>query len=337
VSSSRHHAVSVPATTANLGPGFDAYGLALRDPRVGTGADRGVASLVVRSVPRDTQAERVVCAGEGTGEVATGDDNLVWSAFVAFCEEHDVAVPDVALRTDNAIPLERGLGSSSAAIVAGLTLARALTADLVGTPVGDLDVVRLADRLEGHPDNVAPAVLGGLVACATDADGGLVVRRVNPAPTLRPVVLVPTTRQATTSARAVLPTALPRRDVTVQAARAGHVLAALAGVWPAAVGAAGDLLHEPARFAAMPATGEVVRQLRDAGVHAWLSGAGPSVAAVLDGPGEGRLPEVRGIAAENGFDVHLLEVDLAGALPCPDDGCGLSGAGACVRCPRRRV
>lgn len=337
MSSPRHHAVSVPATTANLGPGFDAYGLALRDPTVGTGADRGIASLVVRSVPRDAQPERVRCAGEGTAEVTTGDDNLIWHAFVAFCETHDVAVPDVALRTDNAIPLERGLGSSSAAIVGGLTLARALTAEQLAAPVGDLDVVRLADRLEGHPDNVAPAVLGGLVACATDADGGLVVRRVNPAPTVRPAVLVPATRQATTSARTVLPDALPRREVTVQAARAGHVLASLAGVWPAAVGATGDLLHEPARFAAMPGTGQVVGELRAAGVHAWLSGAGPSVAAVVDGAGEGRLTQVRSIAAANGFTVHRLEVDLAGALPCPDDGCGLSGVGACVRCPRRRV
>jgi homoserine kinase len=333
----RHHAVSVPATTANLGPGFDAYGLALRDPRVGTGDDRGVASLVVRSVPRGSQDERVVCAGEGVGEVATGDDNLVWRSLVAFCEHHDVPVPDVALRTDNGIPLERGLGSSSAAIVAGLTLARALTAEVVDVPVGDLDVVGLADRLEGHPDNVAPAVLGGLVACATDADGGLVVRRVNPAPTLRPAVLVPTNRQATTSARAVLPDALPRREVAIQAARSGHVLAALSGVWPVAVGATGDLLHEPARFAAMPASGEVVRQLRASGVHAWLSGAGPSVAVALDGPGEGKAGDVGAIAADNGFTVHRLEVDLAGALPCPDDGCGLSGAGDCVRCPRRRV
>jgi homoserine kinase len=337
VTSPVHHAVTVPATTANLGPGFDAYGLALRDPRVGTGPDRGVASLVVRSLPRAEVADRVVCAGEGAREVAAGDDNLIWSSFVAFCEAHDVTVPDVALRVDNAIPLERGLGSSSAAIVAGLTLARALTTDTVDRPVGDLDVVRLADRLEGHPDNVAPAVLGGLVACATDAQGELVVRRVDPGPTLRPVVLVPTTRQATTSARGVLPETVTRQDASLQAARAGHVLAALVGVWPADVGATVDLLHEPARAAAMPITGALIDRLREAGVHAWLSGAGPSVAAVLDGPGSDRARTVADIAGAAGFAVHHLEVDLAGALPCPDGGCGLSGVGDCVRCPRRRV
>ena len=210
---------------------------------------------MVRSVGRETQAERVaVVGGEGAGEVPTGDDNLVWRSVVAFCEAHDVAVPDVAVRASSTIPLERGLGSSSAAIVAGLVLGRSLTE----VTIGDRDLVALASELEGHPDNVAPALLGGLVACGTDDDGEVVVRRVNPAPTLRPVALVPATRQATSAARAVLPDSLPRADVAEQAARAGHVLAALAGVWPAAATLAGDRLHEPARFAAMPATGAAV-------------------------------------------------------------------------------
>lgn len=326
----RHHAVAVPATTANLGPGFDAFGLALAEPVTG-GA--GVARLVVRSVPRGSQAERVVTAGEGAGEVPTDDGNLVWRSLVRFCEHHDVPVPDVALQADNRIPLERGLGSSSGAIVAGLVLGRALT-DVV---IGDRDLLGLANSIEGHPDNVGPALLGGLVACAVDDDGHLVVRRVNPAPALRPVVLVPATRQATTSARAVLPEQLPRADVAVQAARAGHVLTALTGVWPAAVGLAGDRLHEPARFAAMPATGAVVTELRRAGIHAWLSGAGPSVAAVVTGHPADTSAALADVASRHGFVVHHLAMDLAGAVVCPDDGCGLAGAGNCVQCPRRRV
>ncbi|MEX1177403.1 MAG: homoserine kinase [Nitriliruptor sp.] len=326
-----HHTVTVPATTANLGAGFDAFGLALR----GTGDLAAV--LAVRSLPRSAQDERVRCSGEGAGEVASDDDNLVWRSLVRFCEHHDVPVPDVALHAHSTIPLERGLGSSSSAIVAGLVLGRALT----GVSVGDRDLVGLADAIEGHPDNVAPALLGGLVACATDDDGRLVIRRINPAPALRPVVLVPTTRQATTSARAVLPESLVRADVAVQAARAGHVLGALVGAWPASVGLSGDLLHEPARFAAMPATGAIVTALRAAGVHAWLSGAGPSVAAVLTGPGDGPVARVAEVAAEGGFVVHPAEFQLTGALACPDGGCALAGSvpgGAdCVRCPRRAV
>jgi homoserine kinase len=171
-------------------------------------------------VPRASQPERVATSGEGADELASGDDNLVWRALVAFCGWSDLPVPDVGLWADNRVPLERGLGSSSAAIVAGLVLGRALTA----AAVGDRDLVRLATELEGHPDNVAAALLGGLVVCATDPAGELVVRRVNPAPSLRPVVLVPTVRQATSGARAVLPETLSRADAAQQAARAGHVL-----------------------------------------------------------------------------------------------------------------
>jgi homoserine kinase len=324
-----HHAVSVPATTANLGPGFDAFGLAL-----GAGTDGAdIASLVARSVPRRDRGQRVTTAGDGADELSTGDDNLVWRSLVAFCEHHDVPVPDVALDVATGIPLERGLGSSSAAIVAGLTLARALT----GVVTGDLDVVALATDIEGHPDNVAPAVLGGLVACAVTDDGQLVVRRANPAPSLRPAVLVPGARQATDSARAVLPASLSRDEVTVQAARAGHVLAALLGAWPADAGLGGDRLHEPARSAAMPASAALLASLRDAGVHAWLSGAGPTVAAVLTGSGDGHLDGVRATASEHGFACHVLRVDLAGAVACADGACAYAADGTCVRCPRRRV
>ena len=317
----RHHTVQVPATTANLGPGFDAFGLGLD------------LHLVVDTMPRTDQSERVLTSGDGADELASGDDNLVWRSLVAFCDNHSVPVPDVALRARTSIPLERGLGSSSAAIVAGLALGRALT----GVAVGDRDLVAEAARIEGHPDNVAPALLGGLVACATGDDGTLVVRRINPAAYLRPVVLVPTERQATSAARAVLPDALPRADATVQAARAGHVLGALAGSWPIDVRVAGDRLHEPPRFAVMARSGEVVAALRDAGIHAWLSGAGPSVAAVVPVRDTAGHELVRQLAPDRGFVLHEVSFDLTGALTCPNGGCALAGTTGCVQCPRSAV
>jgi homoserine kinase len=339
----RHHAVQVPATTANLGPGFDAFGLAV---------DR---YLTVRSLPRDAQPERVrthMLVGDPAGdhadpagvdanpasppELPTDDSNLVWRSLVAFCDHHAVPVPDVAIRATNQIPLERGLGSSSSAIVAGLCLARALT----GVEVGDRDLVVLATELEGHPDNVAPALLGGLVACTTDDAGALIMRRVNPTPRLRPLVLVPRERQSTVAARAVVPDTLPRSEVAVQAGRAGHVLAALAGVWPVAIGAAGDRLHEPERLRVMASSGAVIAALRAHGVHAWLSGAGPAVAAAIPAgtaAGAGQLQAAQQIADAHGFTLEHVGFELSGALACPDDGCGLSGAGGCVQCPRRRV
>jgi homoserine kinase len=322
VSVLRHHTVQVPATTANLGPGFDAFGLALD------------LYLTVRTVPRASQSERVrTIGGAGCGELAIDDDNLVWRAFSAFCAYHDVEVPDVAMVARCEVPLQRGLGSSSAAIVAGLVLARELT----GVRLGDRDLVTQASSLEGHPDNVAPALLGGLVACATDDAGNVVVRRVNPAPHLRPVALVPTASMATTAARAVVPETLPRAAVVEQAARAGHVLAALSGTWPVAVEVAGDRLHEPSRLAVMGPTGEVVAALRAVGVHAWLSGAGPSVAAAVPAVGEASEGSIAAIAEAHGFVVHARRFDLAGALVCPDDGCGLAGTGGCVQCPRGRL
>lgn len=323
MSALRHHTVQVPATSANLGPGYDAFGVAL------------TLHLAVRTRPRSDQPSRVVVRGEGADDVTTGDDNLIWQAFVRFCDHVEVAVPDVALEAHNRIPLERGLGSSSAAIVAGLALARAVT----GTPVGDPALVELATSIEGHPDNVAPAVLGGLVITSRDDVGALVIRRVNPVARLRPVVLVPETRQATSEARAVLPEQLPAAQVADQAARAGHVVGALTGVWPADPRVVGDHLHEPARTAVMGPSMALVAALRDDGRHAWLSGAGPSVAVALDRGtrGDAALAGCDELAAERSYAAWPLEFDLSGALACPDDGCGLAGSGGCAQCPRERL
>lgn len=317
----RHHNVRVPATTANIGPGFDAFGAAVS------------RYLWVRSVDRAGRPERVVTHGEGAGEVATGDDNLVWRCLVRFCEHAGVAVPDVALEVVNDVPLERGLGSSSAAIVAGLVLGRALT----GAPIGDLELVALADGIEGHPDNVAPAILGGFVACVPDAEGRLVTRRAQPTPRLRPVALVPTSRQLTTEARDVLPTSFDRRDLAVQGARAGHVVGAVLGAWPVAPAAAGDVLHEPARLEVMGPTGEVVRELRSRGVHAWLSGAGPTAAAAVARTSDGQLDACRAVGEAHGFEVHALDWELSGAVACPAGGCAVSGGSSCSHRPPRTV
>lgn len=316
-----HHTVRVPATTANLGPGFDAFGMALE------------LHLAVRSRPRTASGPRVTLKGEGADELPSGDDNLVWTALVAFCEARGVPVPDVALEAVNRIPLERGLGSSSAAIVAGLVLGR----DLTGERVGEPELVRLADALEGHPDNVAPAILGGLVACARDGDGVPVVRRIDPLPTALPVVCVPTVRQSTREARAVLPDALPRAEVAEQAARAGHVLGGLAGWWPVEPSLAGDLLHEPARLEVMRPSGELVAALRALGVHAWLSGAGPTVAATVARDEPAAVAAVVAVAERLGFAAHATDWDRAGAVSCPDDGCALAGSGGCARCPREAL
>jgi homoserine kinase len=281
--------VEVPASSANLGPGFDALAVAL-DLR-----------LRVEAVPREER--RVVAAGDGADELPAGDDNLIWRALVAFCAWAGVAVPDVSLRSHNAIPLERGLGSSAAAAVAGVVLARALT----GAPAADGDLTALAADLEGHPDNAAAAVLGGLVVAL---DGR--ARRLTPTPALRPVVCVPTARQSTEAARGLLPAAVPLPDAAANAARAALVVAGLAGALALDPAAMTDVLHEPVRLAAMPATGRLVRALRDEGVAACLSGSGPTVLAVVPARDDDAVAAVSA-AAGDGWAVTATRWNHAGA------------------------
>jgi homoserine kinase len=285
--------VTVPATSANLGPGFDAFGVAID------------LYLTVTAGPRGDQ--RVRSIGEGEGELPTDESNLVWRALRSYCVRFGVDVPDVTLTAENEIPLERGLGSSSAAAVAGVTLGRALTSG----GGRDQDLIDLAAQLEGHPDNAAPAVLGGLVVCH---EGTAI--RLEPTDWLVPVLCVPSSRQGTTSARAILPRMIPLRDAAANGARAAIVLAGLAGALAWNPAAMWDVLHEPPRFEVMTASGHLVRTLRAAGIGACLSGAGSSVLAVVssgDGEAVGMIRQAVGQVPGELFDVRPSRWDLAGA------------------------
>lgn len=301
------HLVVVPATSANLGAGFDTLGVAVaRHLRVATGRHEG---------------DRVVTHTGDRDGLATGDDNLVWHAFVQGCDHLDHPVPDLRLDVDNAIPLERGLGSSSSAIVAGLVLARAVA----GASVADHDLVTWATELEGHPDNVAPAVMGGLVTTATGSDGRLVVQRARPTPALAPVVAIPVERSRTAESRGVLPDGLGREDLVDQLGRLSHVVGGLVGAWPLQVSLAGDRFHEAARTAGQPAAADLLEGWREAGTFAVLSGAGPTVVGLVDARPDriaAAVETVRGIASTAGHavDVEALSWDLAGARSRPRSG-----------------
>ena len=282
-------AVEVPASSANLGPGFDALAVALD------------LTLSVTAIPR--LERRVLASGLGAEELPSDDTNLVWRGFVAYCERFGVDTPDITLATANEIPLERGLGSSAAAAVAGVALGR----DLVHAGGTDADLVALAAALEGHPDNAAAALLGGLVVCA---DG--FAHRIEPAPTLRPVICIPDGRQSTSLARGVLRESVPLADAAGNGARTAMVLAGLAGhiAWEPSV--MHDVLHEPARFEVMPESGALITALRDKGIGACLSGAGPSVLAILPVGDTDAADIVRGAAGE-GWDVRPTSWHRRGA------------------------
>lgn len=323
---SERAAVAVPATTANLGPGFDAFGAAL-----------GLRATFT-AVDPTSQDVRVRTHGRGADDdLPTGDDNLVWSSLVAACDHFGWDVPDVGVAVETPIPQARGMGSSSAAIVGGLALARVLAGADASVAVrdhavGDRDLVRFATDIEGHPDNVAPAILGGLVACAVADDGDLVTR-LAPPPAGRPVLLVPSTRSLTAETRAVVPEALDRAGVIRQAARAGHVLAGLAGAWPVDARLSGDVLHEPTRLAALGPGRELLAAVRTAGHHAWLSGAGPAIAVVLPLRDEDAVAAVRDLATAADHEVLALDWDRQGIRACVPGGCGVAGSPGCADCP----
>lgn len=281
--------VQVPASSANLGPGFDAFAVAV-DVR-----------MQVRVSKRGDR--RVVVAGEGAGELAEDETNLVWRALERFCDRFGVDPPDVSLEASSAIPLERGLGSSAAAAVAGAALGRALT----DVPARDQDLIDLTAGFEGHADNAAAAVLGGLVVCS---DGQ--ARRLEPAGTLRPIVCVPTGRQSTEAARGLLPASVTLAEAAANGARAAVVLAGLCGAMAWDPRAMTDVLHEPARLDAMPRSGALVRKLRGKGFGACLSGAGPSVLAVVPAADPDAVAAVEQLAS--GWQVVAAAWDRAGAV-----------------------
>jgi homoserine kinase len=270
----------VPATSANLGPGFDCFGLALD---------------LCNEVTIDTEGEPgVTWEGEGAEELPTDGTDMVSRAIAAAVRtqaEHQpgASVPPFRLHGRNRIPLERGLGSSSAAAVAGSALAGAL----LGAAGWDRDVsttFAYAAELEGHPDNAAPAAYGGLTVVA---DG--FVRRLDVDPSLEPVLLIPEhVRSRTDAARRALPERVPLADAVYNVAHGALAVTALTtGDMDLLLVALHDRLHEEIRLSLVPEAHELMRALRRAQVPACVSGSGPSLLAFererapIPDPGEG--------------------------------------------------
>jgi len=270
--------VSVPATSANLGPGFDALGLALslRDELAAEVTDGGL---------------RVDVDGAGAADVPRDESHLVVRSMRAAFEALGGQPAGLRLRCHNVIPHSRGLGSSSAAIVAGLALARALVID-GGERLDDDAMFRLAADLEGHPDNVAPALYGGFVVSGQD-DDRFWAANAPVAPSISAVAFVPPNPVETKVARGLLPDVVPHADAAANAGRAALLVAALGGRPDLLLLGTRDRLHQDYREPAMPQSLELVRALRGDGYAAIVSGAGPTVLVLTTGDGElaGRCPQ----------------------------------------------
>jgi homoserine kinase len=265
----------VPATVANLGPGFDSFGLALsmyNEIEVDTGAPPGI----------DVE-------GEGADELPRDETNLVVRAMQAFAVDAGRELPRLAIRCANAIPVERGLGSSAAAAVGGLLLADRL----LGVAVDRTELLRLATALEGHADNAAAALSGGLAVAYLTNDGWR-AERVDPAPSLKPVVLLSEgERVGTDAARRSLPEDVALEDAVFNASRAALLVLSLTARPDLLAVALEDRLHQSARLALAPAAAELFAQLREAGVPVAVAGSGPTLVAfetaqhAVPDPGEG--------------------------------------------------
>lgn len=286
--------VSVPATSANLGPGFDSLGLALelRD--------------TIEAQATATPTTVVEVSGEGAGQVPTDDTHLV-ARCVRYALDA-VGAPQVGLhlRCHNVIPHGRGLGSSAAAIVAGLGIARGL----IDRPeaLDDEAIFQLATELEGHPDNAAPAVYGAATVSWMEGERGATLR-FDTHPAVQVTALIPSFELATEKARGLLPAQVPHADAAFNAGRAALLGLALSAHPEHLFAATADRLHQDYRQGAMPESLELVKILRELNLPAVVSGAGPTVAVFgqLEAPLAGEIEAA-------GWQVRPLEIATRGLI-----------------------
>ena len=296
--------VWVPATIANLGPGFDALGVAIK------------MHLEIEIEPRRDSVE-IKIEGEGSEQLPADETNLVLHSMNVFFDHVGRRPPGYSVRVRNPIPLASGLGSSAAAVVGGLHAARAIT----GWQVHQAEMIQIASRVEGHADNIMPALLGGLVVCYWPSGRGepeLRSLRVEPSDRLVPIIAVPAEGFPTTEARKLLPKTVPFEDAQFTASRAALLVAALSGGAGADIlaDAMDDRLHEPHRLKLMPETAAVHAEIREAALPVALAGSGPSLLIVVPRPeASTRAEQIRRICRNRraGWRVFVSEWEPQGA------------------------
>jgi homoserine kinase len=284
--------VEVPATSANLGPGFDCFGLALDW--------RERVNLAV--IDHGYQIE---VSGEGATELPRDETHLIIRAALVGLADLGVRAPGLWLGCRNTIPHARGLGSSSAAIVAGLVAA----AGLAGVDAEQEWLLRHANAIEGHPDNVAAAIYGGFVL-AYEGRAGVTVAEGSVDPAIGSALFIPNMSVATEAARGLLPQTVPHVEAAANSGRAALLVHAMASEPDLLYDATCDWLHQGYREAAMPRSYELMKSLRGRGFAAMISGAGPSV-LVLGTRTDLAVLQDQQIA---GFSVRLSEIGSAAAI-----------------------
>lgn len=292
--------VEVPATTANLGPGFDTLGMAL------TIQDRLSATVV------DTPGIVVDVHGVGEGEVPTDETNLIARSMAHAFASKKIPMPGIHLEAHNVIPHGRGLGSSGAAIVSGVMAAKGLLEGIAEFSASEL--LALATDMEGHPDNIAPSLFGGLTI-AWMTDEGPKHKKLSVHRGVSLVVAVPEDSSMSTQlARSLQPETVPHQDAIFNLSRSALLIAALIQSPELLFEATEDRLHQNYRASAMKDTDALLQSLRAKGYAAVVSGAGPSVLILCPDPGQ-RLDIAQVVEAHPGgtWTSHMLTVDERGA------------------------
>jgi homoserine kinase len=291
--------VKVPATTANLGPGFDTLGLAL--------SLYDELTVTVRNEP----GAFVDVIGVGAGVVPTDASNLVVTAIAHTFAAYDIEMPGLHLVARNSIPHGRGMGSSGAAIVSGIMAAKGLLEGIV--EIDSEALLVLATQMEGHPDNVAPALFGGLTIAWMTPEGPkhkkLIVHRG-----VSPLVFVPESTMSTALARSLQPASVPHEDAIFNVSRSALLIAALIQSPELLLAATEDKLHQSYRASAMPETDALIQLLRANDLAAVVSGAGPSLLVLCSDPAQ-RLVAADLVAsnATTPWQPLMLAVDFKGA------------------------
>lgn len=282
------HTVRVPASSANLGPGFDALGLAL--------------DLHLECRFRRAPSLSIRCCGRDASLISSGEDNLIWQTALRAAADTGGVMPAIELEIANSIPIGKGLGSSAAALTAGVVIASEVLA--LGW---DADrILHEAAWIEGHPDNVAACVFGSIVASAIDSDGIARAVRMEIHPNYGVAVVVPDFVLPTVEARRVLPQSYSREDTIFNVQRSALLIAALTrGITDAFPAALEDRLHQPYRFGLVPGLEEITRLRVPGLLGCALSGAGPSILVFHERGSEHVCERVRGVFATHGRNSEI--------------------------------
>lgn len=298
--------VRIPATSANLGPGFDTFGMAL--------SFYDEYSAEVTNAPLEIEIQ-----GEGAQEAPKDQTNLIYKSIASVYQELGLEVPGLKLVCKNNIPHGRGMGSSGAAVAGGVMLAAALLSEK--RTFSEQELLEFATALEGHPDNVAPALFGGFTIAWVD-NGRPYHKKLAVHRGLSTLVLVPPHQMSTKLARSLQPESVPHADAVFNVSRTALLVAALTQSPELLMSATEDRLHQNYRASAMPETSQLIQLLRNNGHPAVVSGAGPSVLVLEDDPAK-RLRAIE-LAGKNfpTWKPLTLAVDSKGASVVEQFGSG---------------